>query len=180
MANPTRCFAGATETCVITYADSGFLFNVPDHIADTSQTISITAVQKSSSTSACSSTFATSSKSIKFTCAYQNPAARTLPIRVASFPLNAANSSASARDAIGKTMTVIFNTSGVASTTLQYAEVGQMTLNASYTGSAATGDAGLVMTGSDGFITAPASFGFSAMSATPIKAGSAFMQRLTR
>ena len=35
-------------------------------------------------------------------------------------------------------------------------------------------EAGLVMTGSDSFVAAPASFGFSATTAGPIKAGTAF------
>ncbi len=176
--NATRCFAGTTETCVINYGDSGFQFFVPDHIAETSQTISITAVQKASGSSTCSSAFS-SSKAIKFTCSYQNPATGTLPVRIASLPLNAANNNSSACDDSGKTMNVSFNSSGVGSATLQYADVGQMSLTASYTGSSATGDAGLVMTGSDNFITAPASFGFSAISAMPIKAGSPFSSTVT-
>jgi MSHA biogenesis protein MshQ len=178
MTNATRCFAGTTETCVISYGDAGFQFYVPDHVAETSPTISIAAVQKASGSSSCSSAFSTS-KAIKFTCSYQNPATGTLPVRIASLPLNAANSNSAACDSTGKTMNVSFNASGVGSTTLQYADVGHMNLTASYTGSAATGDAGLVMTGSDNFITAPASFGFSAISATPIQSGSPFSTTVT-
>ncbi|HEV8689226.1 MAG TPA: DUF6701 domain-containing protein, partial [Ideonella sp.] len=70
-----------------------------------------------------------------------------------------------------------FNASGVASTTLQYADVGQMSLTAKYTGSGS--DANLVMTGTDSFIAAPASFAFSAITAAPIKAGNAFSATLT-
>ncbi|HET6788428.1 MAG TPA: DUF6701 domain-containing protein, partial [Aquabacterium sp.] len=67
--------------------------------------------------------------------------------------------------------------SGVAATTVQYADVGQMGLTATYTGSGS--EAGLVMTGSDGFIAAPASFSISGVTPAPIKAGESFSATVT-
>jgi MSHA biogenesis protein MshQ len=172
--NATRCFVGSTETCNLTYADSGFLFDVPDHFAETSQSVNITAVQKATGSSGCSSAFANQTKSLNIKCSYNNPATGTLPVRVNSIALNSSYNTALACDSAGITANVAFNASGIASGTVMYADVGKMQITAKYTGSNATGDAGLVMTGTDTFIAAPKSFSFSNITAAPIKAGNNF------
>jgi MSHA biogenesis protein MshQ len=91
--------------------------------------------------------------------------------------LNSGNSTAAACDGSGRAVSLAFNASGVASTTVQYADVGQLSLIASYAGSG--GDAGLAMTGSDSFIAAPASFAFSGITTAPIRAGLAFSATVT-
>lgn len=73
-------------------------------------------------------------------------------------------------------MSLSFNASGVASTTFQYADVGNMLLSATFTGSGS--DAGLSMTGSDAFIAGPKDFAFSSITAAPIKAGDSFSATL--
>ena len=168
----TTCNFGS-PSCTFTAADAGFVFDVPNHVAELAQSVSVSAVRKSDNAAVCVPAFASVSKSVTFTCAYQNPASGTLPVRVGGSALNASNSVAAACDAGGRAVSLAFNASGVASTTVQYADVGQLQLNARYTGSSGP-DTGLVMTGTDTFIAAPASFGFSAVTAGPIKAGSAF------
>ena len=175
--NATSCNFGS-PSCTYTAADSGFVFDVPNHVSEVAQTVNVSAVRKSDSAAVCVPAFASVSKSVTFSCAYQNPTTGTLPARVGGTALNAAGSAASACDAGGRAVSLAFNASGVASTTVQYADVGQLQLTARYTGTGAS-DAGLVMTGSDNFIAAPASFAFSAITAGPIKAGTSFAATVT-
>ncbi|HET6788714.1 MAG TPA: DUF6701 domain-containing protein, partial [Aquabacterium sp.] len=93
--------------------------------------------------------------------------------------MNAGNSTSAACDASGKSVALNFNASGVATAKFMYADVGQMGLTATYTGSAGTNDTGLSMTGSDSFIAAPASFSISGVTAAPIKAGESFSATVT-
>jgi len=172
--NATRCFVGSTETCNLTYADSGFQFDVPDHVSETSQPVSITAVQKATGSTGCTSAFANQTRSLNIKCSYNNPSTGTRPVRVNSIALNSSYNAALACDSAGITANVAFNASGIASGTVMYADVGKMQITAKYTGSTATGDAGLVMTGTDTFIAAPKAFTFSNITAAPIKAGNNF------
>lgn len=180
-ANPSDCWdtTTATASCSLPFADSGLLVSAPNHVAETVQNITISAVRKANNALNCVPAFANVSRTVNLKCAYANPTTGTLPVRVAGVALNAGNNAAAACDATGQSPTLTFNASGTATTTLQYADVGQMTLNATYTGSAGTGDAGLVMTGSGSFVTAPASFAFSGITAAPIKAGNNFSATVT-
>ena len=166
------CDFGA-PACSFSAADAGFLFDVPNHAADTAQTVNVSAVRKSDQAAVCVPAFASVSKSLTFSCAYLNPASGTLAARVRGVALNAASAPAAACDAGGQSVALDFNASGVASVAVAYADVGQMQLNARYTGSGRS-EAGLVMTGTTTFISAPASFGFSALSTAPLRAGAAF------
>lgn len=172
----TTCDFG-TPSCTFTSSDSGLLFDVPHHVSETLQNITVSAVKKADNSLACVPAFGSVSKNVAFTCSYANPASGMLPVRVGGQALNAGNNAAAACDGTGQTLGLAFDASGVASTTVQYADVGNLTLNAQYTGSGA--DAGLVMTGTDTFIAAPASFAFSAITAAPIKAGTSFSATVT-
>lgn len=174
--NATTCNFGSPQ-CTFTAADSGFVFDVPNHVAEISQSITVAAVKKSDSSTACVPAFASTTKNVTFSCSYANPTTGTLPVRVGGSALNAAGNAATACDGGGRAVSLAFNASGVASTSVQYADVGQMTLAASYSGSGT--EAGLSMTGSDSFIAAPASFAFSAISAAPIRAGVPFTATVT-
>lgn len=166
-----RCFIGASENCNMTFHDAGFVFDVPNHVAETSQTVTIRAVKKSDSGVACVPAFASTSKPVNFTCAYGNPVTGTLPLRVSGAALNAANSATTACDVTGQTLNLAFNAAGAASINVLYADVGNMTLNARHS------DSGLVMTGNDPFIAAPASFALAA--SAPFIAGQSFTTRVT-
>lgn len=173
---PTTCNFGS-PSCTFTAADAGLLFDVPAHVADTAQGVTVTAVRKSDNSAVCSPAFAGVSKAVTFSCGYQNPSSGSLAIRVGGVALNSANDAGAACDDSGHAVTLAFDAAGVATTTVQYADVGQMQLDASYAG-ATDGDAGLVMTGSDSFIAAPAAFVFSGITAAPIKAGKTFAATL--
>lgn len=174
--NATSCNFGS-PACTFTAADAALLFTVPDHASEASQTVSVQAVRKSDNALTCTPAFASVSKAITFTCGYTNPTTGTLPVRVGAKALNTGNSASAACDATGQAVTLAFDATGTASTTVQYADVGQMSLTGKYTGSGS--DAGLVMTGTDSFVAAPASFAFGSLPAGPIKAGNTFSATLT-
>jgi MSHA biogenesis protein MshQ len=177
---------GAGATCVwqdftfggvcdanLNFADSGFLFDVPHHVAEVSQSVNVSAVKKSDNSLVCTPGFASVSRPITFKCSYTNPVTGTLPVRVAGAALNAANNVSAACDATGQAVTLAFNASGVAATSVQYADVGNMTLTAQYSAG------GVTMTGTDGFVAAPASFAFSGVTGGLIQAGVNFSATVT-
>jgi MSHA biogenesis protein MshQ len=169
--NSTTCNFGS-PSCTFTAADAGLLFDVPDHVADVQQTVSVKAVRKSDNAQSCTPAFASVSKSITFTCAYSNPSTGALPVPT---PVVVGGSNVACGGA-GQALSLAFDATGTASTTVRYADAGQMALTGRYTGSGS--DAGLVMTGTDSFIAAPANFLFSNI-ASPIKAGVTFTGTLT-
>ena len=172
----TSCNFGA-PACTFSAADSGLLFDVPHHVAEAPQTVAVSAVRKADNSLACIPAFASVARPVTFSCSYANPVTGTLPVRVGGRALNAANAAGSACDGTGQAVTLSFDASGIASTSVQYADVGQVTLAARYSGSGA--DVGLVMTGSDGFVAAPAGFAFTAISPAPLRAGVPFSATIT-
>jgi MSHA biogenesis protein MshQ len=146
---PDRCFVGGVQqaNCTLNFADSGFLFDVQNHDADAVQTVSISAVRKDITTQACVPGFDNVTRSLSFWSTYQNPTTGTQ--RVAIDGTNIATASP------GTARSLAFNAAGVATMTVRYPDAGSMRLNASYTGSAANGDAGLTMTGQDDFVARP-------------------------
>ncbi|MCZ8165284.1 DUF6701 domain-containing protein [Silanimonas sp.] len=138
--------------CDISVSESGFVISVPDHVSDTPQTATISAVQRSNNNT-CTPLFANVTRSVGFWATYLNPASGTRSVNLGGSNLVTASP--------GTALSLAFNASGVATTSLRYADVGQMQLQARYVGSSATGDAGLTVTGvgSTGtFIAKPARF----------------------
>ena len=162
----TTCDFG-TPSCTYTSALAGFLFDVPNHVSDTLQTINVSAVKQSDSSLACTSAFASTSKTVGFACSYSNPSSGTRPVAV-----NGTNIACGTPGAVS----LAFNGSGVASTTFRHADVGSISVAATYTGSGGT-ETGLVMSGGDSFIAAPANF--TLVSTGPYVAGAAFSASAT-
>lgn len=173
----TTCVSGTTTSCSMNFVDSGFVFDIPDHFAETSQTVTLKAVKKSDTSTVCTPAFVSQSKTIKFKCAYSNPTSGTLPVRLAGYALNAANNSSNACDTTGQDISLAFDASGSATMTALYADVGLMSVTASYTGTGS--ETGLTMTGADNFIAAPNDFAFTSITTSPIKAGAAFSAKVT-
>jgi len=175
--------AAAGNSCVYDVATSGLLFDVPNHVSDAVQTLTVSAVRSSDNATVCTPAFQSVDKTINFKCSYSNPSSGTLPVRVADATLgaysalNAGNSAAAACDASGRGVLMKFNASGVATAKLAYADVGAVEVTASYTGSGS--DAGLSMTGSDAFIAAPASLAFSGLPSGAIVAAAPFDATVT-
>ena len=169
--------AASGGSCAITMVASSLLFDVPDHHAETSQTVTVSAVRSSDNSLACTPAFASVSKNVTFRCTYSNPTSGFVPVRVAGAALNAGNNASAVCDGAGRAVSLAFNASGVATTTVQYADAGQVGLTATYTGSG--DDAGLTMTGSDSFIVAPYYFSVTGPGAGNIKAGNTFSATVT-
>jgi MSHA biogenesis protein MshQ len=146
-ATATSCHVGTNSSCDFGSALAGFLFDVPHHYSDTAQTIAVNAVRQSDNSLACVPAFASTSKTVSFICGYDDPASGTLPVAVGGTGISCGSVTG---------VNLAFDATGVATTTVRYADVGQMSLTATYTGSG--DESGLVMTGSDNFIAAPASF----------------------
>lgn len=163
----TACYIGATASCSFTSSLAGFLFDVPNHYANTTQSITVSSVKQSDNSLACVPGFISTSKTINFSCAYSDPVTGTMPVAVGGSNVSCGTTTG---------VTLSFNASGVATTTVSYADVGRMTLTASYTGSSGS-EIGLVMTGSDTFITAPASF--TVVPVGPYSAGNPFRVTVT-
>ena len=176
-----HCGLGTAATpggsCAFNSADSGLIFDVPHHVAGDTQSVTVSAVRKADNSLMCTPAFASVSKNIQFSCTHSNPSTGFVPVRVAGVALNAGNNAAAACDGTARSVPLAFNANGVATTSFDYADAGQVDLTAAYTGSGS--DAGLSMTGSDTFVAAPASFAFSGVTAGPIKAGASFSATVT-
>ena len=170
---PVDYTSGTTCDSNLNFLEAGFLLDIPNHVSETSQTLSIKAVKKLDNSLTCTPAFASVSKNISFTCAYTNPTTGSLPIRINSNALNSSNSTGAACDSSGRAVSLAFDATGSATATLQYADVGNMTLNAKYL------VGGLNMAGTDTFIAAPAGFAISNVTASPIKAGNNFSATVT-
>jgi MSHA biogenesis protein MshQ len=155
--------AGTIDTaaaCDVSVADAGFVFDVPNHVSDTAQSVQVRAVQRTAG-NACVPLFANASRSVGFWSSYLNPATGTRSVSVNGSTLGAASP--------GSPISLSFNSNGEANLSLRYPDVGRMRLSARYAGNASTGDAGLVVTGQDDFVARPQDF-FLALVSNPAAA----------
>lgn len=172
--NTYTCNFGS-PSCSYSAAAAGFVLSAPDHVSDTSSTLTITAVKQSDGSTACAPAFVSSSKTVTMSCGYVTPASGTLPARLGGTAVNASGSTSAACGS--RSMSLSFNAASQASLSLQYADVGRFSLSANYTGSGS--DAGLSMTGSANVIAAPKDFAWSNLPAGAQTAGVAFGARVT-
>ncbi|MCL1035621.1 MSHA biogenesis protein MshQ [Shewanella submarina] len=155
--NPVLCSRnGAVATaaqCSFSFADSGFLIDVPDKLAGQPVTANITAVRSSDNALVCTPAFASVSKDIEFWSGYNSPSA---PVPVGSEPQIALFGNDIGRtQASSTTITTTFDAQGQAQLTLDYPDAGRVSLNASYSGAVGDDDEGLTLTGSGSFVSAP-------------------------
>lgn len=148
--NPTRCFSGGAETCEMTFFDSGFIIDVPDHIAATTVGGTLAAVRKDDTSQRCVPGFSNVTRDVAFWSGYNDPDSGTASVTV--------DSQAIAKASPGTVTTLAFNTDGVASFDLAYPDAGRVGLNARYEGSEGNGDPGLVLIGVTDFIARPDRF----------------------
>lgn len=155
--NALRCYADGQldATCTLNFADSGFIFDVPNIIANKGATnVIVKAVKKDDSTKQCVPGFASVSRTLNFWSSYISP---STTVNTAKPTVTVNGSAVGANAAAPVSIPLAFDSAGQATLTrVNYVDAGQMQLDASYTGSAATGDAGLLMSGSDQFVSRPA------------------------
>ncbi len=167
--SPLVCVNTATgsNSCVLNFLDSGFVFDAPDVIANKpSGSFVIRALQKNvANPQQCVPAFQNVTRSIRFWSSYANPLSGTQPMQLSN--ASSAVTLDTAYNASGSSLALSFNANGEATISSQsYADAGQMQLNARYIGSAATNDAGIDLQGNDLFVSRPAGFCVEAL--TPI------------
>lgn len=149
----TLCRIGAgalsENNCSLTFADSGFIFDVPDKLANKPVEVLVKAVKKSDVTQQCIPSFQNQAKSLSFWSQYVEPSA---PITPKAVTIN--STAISAASAVPTALSLGFDINGQAKITVNYPDAGKLQLNAQYTGSGT--EQGLVMTGSDQFVSVPA------------------------
>ncbi|MGI2225735.1 DUF6701 domain-containing protein [Shewanella frigidimarina] len=149
----TLCRSGSgalnTASCKFSFADSGFIFDVPDKLANKpTDKITISAVKTSDITQQCVPLFSKMTKNVDFWSSYITP---NTPINGQSSTVN--NTVVGKQSSTATTLALAFDAEGKADIIVNYPDAGKMQLDAKYTG---TGDEqGLVMVGSDQFVSFP-------------------------
>ncbi|BBS85454.1 DUF6701 domain-containing protein [Aeromonas media] len=156
--NTTLCRAGSgalsAAACTLSFADSGFVFDVLDTLANKPQDVVISAVKKDDATQQCVPGFASVSKPVSFWGSYVTPNANTFGSQVTIEGNSVSTYAANVASPTGTVINVNFDSQGKATLkNVNYPDAGQMRLNARHDGSGDT--AGLVMTGSDLFVSRP-------------------------
>ncbi|MGE6292830.1 DUF6701 domain-containing protein [Aeromonas media] len=156
--NTTLCRAGSgalsAAACTLSFADSGFVFNVLDTYANKPQDVVISAVKKDDVTQQCVPGFASVSKPVSFWGSYVTPNANAFGSQVTIEGNSVSTYAANVASLTGTVINVNFDSQGKATLkNVNYPDAGQMRLNARHDGSGDT--AGLVMTGSDLFVSRP-------------------------
>ncbi|MGI2184170.1 DUF6701 domain-containing protein [Shewanella oncorhynchi] len=137
------------NNCSLTFADSGFVFDVPDKRANRPEQVLVKAVKKSDVTKQCVPSFQSQTKTLNFWSRYQTPSA---PISPKAVTIN--NTAIGTSSASPTALNLVFDTNGQASISVNYPDAGKLQLDAQYIGSG--NEQGLVMTGSDQFVSVPA------------------------
>jgi MSHA biogenesis protein MshQ len=149
----TLCRSGSgalnTASCTLSFAESGFIFDVPDKLANKpTGNISISAVKTSDETLQCVPLFSKITKNVDFWSSYINP---ITPISGQAITVN--NTEVGKLESAATTLALAFDDTGNANIDVNYPDAGKMQLDAKYTG---TGDEqGLIMIGSDPFVSFP-------------------------
>ena len=165
----------STTNCQMAFVTSALQISGAPRYAEEAGTISISAKQASSSSpSTCVPLFAGQSKTLTLTCNYADPDTGTLPARIQGkngtyIPLAVNANPGSSCSVAGADIQLAFDTDGVATANMLYADVGALGLTATYA-SGSGSDSGLTMTGSGSVIVGPKFLAFSAI-ATPQQAG---------
>ncbi len=172
--NPLQCKqGGVADDCVLNFADSGFVFNVADMVANQPQNVVISAVRKDNSSQQCVPGFANVTKAVKLWSDYIDPNATSRPESRAIL-IDNQGIALNQNDAVVRNLA--FNSSGQATVALNYIDAGQMQLNARYDGAGA--ELGLLMTGSDQFVSRPAGLcvqeGNGSSNPTPVSCASPY------
>lgn len=155
----TLCRKGAgsksVAACTISFADSGFVFDVPDKYAGQAETIKLKAVKKDDETKQCVPSFADVARELSFWSGYQTPAAAQI---IGSPQVRVNGTAVGTSETSAEQLLLNFDAAGEAEISVDYPDAGQLSLSAKYIGSDTTGDSGLLMRGSDIFVSSPYGF----------------------
>lgn len=156
----TLCQIGpslSAANCDVVFSDSGLLFDVPNKLAAKPENGILVRAVKSDGTQQCVPSFANVSRVVRFWSDYVNPVVpAAIPAQAVTVTHSTTTRALGGSFAAGSDLTLDFNAQGQATISVNYADAGQLRLNARYTGSAANQDAGRVLNGADLFISYPA------------------------
>ncbi|MFM1680926.1 DUF6701 domain-containing protein [Aeromonas salmonicida] len=148
----TLCKSGngtpSVAACTLSFADSGFFFDVPDTYSNQPQTVTIKAVKKSDVTKQCVPGFASQTKSVKFWSSYISPASNPY-----NSNMSVNNSVLGTSQGAATPVSLAFDAQGQSTITVKYPDAGKVQLDALYDGTG--NEAGLVMLGADQFVARP-------------------------
>ncbi len=148
----TLCKSGngtpSVAACTLSFADSGFFFDVPDTYSNQPQTVTIKAVKKSDVTKQCVPRFASQTKSVKFWSSYISPASNPYNSKI-----SVNNSVLGTGQGAATPVSLAFDAQGQSTITVKYPDAGKVQLDARYDGTGS--EAGLVMLGADQFVARP-------------------------
>lgn len=148
----TLCKSGngtpSVAACTLSFADSGFFFDVPDTYSNQPQTVTIKAVKTSDVTKQCVPGFASQSKSVKFWGSYISPNSN-----ISNSKISVNNNVLGAGQETAVPVSLAFDAQGQSTMTVKYPDAGKVQLDARYDGSGS--EAGLTMLGSDQFVARP-------------------------
>lgn len=150
--------APLSSDCLLNFAQSGFIFDVPDMQAGRGQSIvpmrAVIDVGDEGSPR-CEPAFTDSTREVRFWSSFVTPSVSELSDSSKPVQVNAESVGQSFAEA--RSFALRFDQNGATSLDVNYAEAGRMLLNAYYPGSAEEGDSG-PMSGSDDFVSTPAGF----------------------
>ena len=152
-----KCANGAAlSTCPLLFYESGFIFDVPNMVANTEQTVSIQAVRRDATSELCVPAFQSVTRTLKFWSSYGDPDTGTRAVSL--------NGNNIATASPGTDFSLAFDEQAKASFKVRYTDAGKMSLNARYAPTTGN-EAGLEMVGADTFVSRPA--GLCVYSDTP-------------
>lgn len=155
----TLCQIGASLTaanCNVPFASSGLVFSVPDKLAAKPVSGIVVRAVSSDATQACVPSFTNVNRSVSFWSTYVSPSTPSASPAARVTVSHGTNNNVIGTSAGSATpITLSFNANGEATIGMNYADAGLLDLNARYSGSVATNDAGLEMNGADQFVSAP-------------------------
>lgn len=167
-ASARTCWNGSSASCSHAYADSDLRFDILNHYAGANQLIAVRALKKGSNSQTCVPAFV-GSRNIKFACSYGNPVAAQAS-QAPTVNGSSMGSTGGKCDAAGRTVALTFDSNGSAPATINYADAGQLSVEAT--------DVQTGITGSDSFVAAPKNFTL-ATTATTVAAGNAYNFQFT-
>ncbi|WP_075791521.1 polymer-forming cytoskeletal protein [Massilia putida] len=174
---PTACWsnsdAGPGASCQVKVASAAYTLSLgtaAGFTSDTPQTLTINALQQTGNGS-CVPLFKNVKRTASFSCSYSNPSAGTAPVLLNGAVLRG-QSTGSACDGGGPSMSVSFDANGTATLPLQYADAGQVKVTINDTGTGSPGTASVTPT----FV--PAKFQI-ALPGGPYVAGNDFYPKVT-
>ncbi|HEY8330548.1 MAG TPA: DUF6701 domain-containing protein [Pseudomonas sp.] len=146
----TLCKVGAaplSTNCQVAFADSGFIFDVPNLLARKEQTgIALQAVRKDNATQRCVPAFGPATRTLQFWSDYVDPGTGSMAVQV--------NDTAVSGNAASPTgLSLVFDNQATTQLKVRYDDAGLMQLNARFDGAGL--ESGLVMTGADQFVSKP-------------------------